>query len=379
MDKITVLYICTDPGLGGSTVSLYYLIESVKDKVYPIVLFPERGIGYDFFVQQEIESIVFPFVRLHEFKSNNLFDVWRHSSNWHYIKKKRLDRDCYRLVKKYLSGRKLDIIHSNTSPNDIGVYLSKKFNVVHVWHVREFCDLHFNYNIYRGISRLRRLINHANARIAISSAIKKHWNMVDNNTWVINDAIGGKEDACYLLEKERYLLFCSYFLTEAKGARIAIKAFGISVLYEEGYHLKMVGNCEDCYRQSLLETAKEYGCEEYVDFVPYQTDMKPFFKNAKAFIMASKCEGLGRVTAEAMLYGCPVVAHASGGTLDLVKNGTTGWLFNTEEDCAKMIRIVCHESQNCIIMNAQHFVLNNLTIEVYGPKIINVYHHVLYR
>ncbi len=245
--------------------------------------------------------------------------------------------------------------------------------------MREFCNLHFNFNIYRGIPRLQELICHADARIAISSAIKEHWNLPDENTWVINDAVRKKEDIYYIPDKQRYLLFCSYFITEAKGARIAISAFGESGIYTEGYRLKLVGNCEDEFRRSLLDTAKKYGCEEFVDFIPCQTDLKTFYAEAAAFIMASKHEGLGRITAEAMFYGCPVIAHASGGTLDLIKHSETGWLFNTEKECAMLIWKVCHEPQEQVIMKAQQFVLNNLTQEVYGPKILEVYNHVLQR
>ena len=93
--------------------------------------------------------------------------------------------------------------------------------------------------------------------------------------------------------------------------------------------------------------------------------------------MASECEGLGRVTAEAMFYGCPVVAHASGGTLDLVKDGITGYLFHTVDECAKLIRKVCTTDQEQVIMQAQRFAVNNLSQEIYGPKIMEVYESVL--
>ena len=61
--------------------------------------------------------------------------------------------------------------------------------------------------------------------------------------------------------------------------------------------------------------------------------------------MTSEFEALGRVTAEAMFYGCPVIAHATGGTLDLVKDGETGYLYNTIDECAELIRKVCPENQ----------------------------------
>ncbi len=377
MEKTLVLYISIDSSLGGSTASLLNLIDSVKDEVYPVVLFPEEGVGQSCFMERGVECYVYPFIKLYRFQKNRLIDVWNHPWRWHYIKKWRYDRGCVRFVKKVLNGRKVDVVHSNTSPNDIGVLLARDLQAKHVWHVREFCDLHFNFDIYKGLPHLRNLINNADARIAISSAIKTHWQMPDKNTWVINDAIRSKNEACYDQTKEKYLLFSAYNMTEAKGTRLAITAFAISGMAKEGFRLKLMGNCEEGYKKSLLETIKGYGIVDAIDFVPCQTDVKPWFSKATAYIMASECEGLGRVTAEAMFYGCPVVAHATGGTLDLVKDGETGFLFNTVEECASLLRIVCTNDNELMILRAQKFAKDNLSQEVYGPRIMDVYKKVL--
>ena len=376
-DKIRVLYICIDPSLGGSTASLYNMIDGIRDNVEPIVLFPERGVGYEHFINHGIESHISSFVRLQAFSHNSLISEWKHPWRWHVVKKWRYDYRCLRFVRKILAGRKVHIVHSNTSPNDIGVLLSRKLHAKHIWHVREFCDLDFHFDIYKGIPHLRKLINNADARIAISNAIKEHWQMPDENTWVINNAIRKKSDACYIQEKEKYLLLSSYNLTDSKGARLAIKAFGLSGMSKVGYRLKLMGNCSDEYKEVLSKTASEYKVLDSVDFVACQKDVKPYFAKATAYIMASECEALGRVTAEAMFYGCPVIAHATGGTLDLVKDGETGYLFNTIEECALLIRKVCTDNQKPMIFRAQEFAINNLSQEVYGPKIMEVYRKVL--
>lgn len=376
MTRINILYICIDSSLGGSTASLFNLIDGLSGVVKPIVLFPEQGKGYEYFAQHGIESYVFPFVKLHVFKSNRLCEVWKRPWHWHYIKKLRKDVGCYRYIMKMLAGRKVDIVHTNTSPNDIGVFLSFLLRAKHIWHVRESCEY---FDIYRGIPRLRRLINHADARIAISTSIKELWKMPNNNTWVVNNAVRKKNEACYIPQKEKYLLFSSYYLTEFKGTRTAIKAFALSGVTREGYRLKLMGNCEETYYQSLCETAREYGVMQSIDFISYQLNVKPYYAHATGYIMASQYEGLGRVTIEAMFYGCPVIAHAVGGTLDVIKDGETGYLFDTTEECAQLIRNVCNESQEQLILKAQDFAINNLSQEVYAPKIMEVYKNVLNR
>ena len=93
--------------------------------------------------------------------------------------------------------------------------------------------------------------------------------------------------------------------------------------------------------------------------------------------MASVDEGLGRVTAEAMFYGCPVLALDSGGTKDLIKNHETGDLFRSENECGALLQQVCHTSQEPMIRRAQDFAMSNLTIEVHGPRLMQVYNAVL--
>ena len=376
-EKITVLFVCIDHTLGGSTLSLYNLIESVRSRIDPIVLFPKAGVGYEFFIDHGIECLVQPFVKLYSFRTNNLIDVWHHPWRWHRIIKIRIDLGCALNVKKKLKRRKVDIVHTNTSPNNVGVYLSCLLKAKHVWQVRECLDAHAKYSIYGGMPRLIRQINHADARIAISTYVKDHWRMVNNNTFLVYDAVCHKDDSVYLFPKDKYVLFVSYNVTETKGGRKAVRAFGESRLNEDGYRLVLLGNCNDEYRASLIDTGKEYHCENAIVFAPCQHDVKPFFERASAFIMASENEGLGRVTVEAMFYGCPVIAHASGGTLDIVKDGETGYLFKTVEECATLLRRVCFSKTESMVLRAQKFVVDNLSQDVFGPKVLEVYNAVL--
>ena len=146
---------------------------------------------------------------------------------------------------------------------------------------------------------------------------------------------------------------------------------------EAPIRLKLIGKCKESYREELMALAESYGCAEYVDFIPVQEDVKAFFAQAKAYINPSVNEGMGRTTAEAMFYGCPVIAHASGGTLDLVRDGETGYLFNTVEECAELMRKVCTADQEEMILRAQEFARENLSIDNYGKKLLEVYNSVL--
>lgn len=373
--KLIVLYICPDETLGGSTRSLLNMIQATKDMVSPIVLFSSEGVASAEFRRNGIEIIVHPYIKLFEKKSWKA--VLTHPWRALLIRIIRHELACVQFVKKYLNGRKIDIVHSNYSPVYVGYFLSKVLHAKHVWHVREFIDLDFHYQVYGGVNLLRRRVNNADARVAITTAIRDHWHMPSENTWVIPNAIRSQKDVIYEPNKDKYLLFSAYSMTEAKGTRKAIIAFAKSSVHKEGFVLKLMGNCLDEYKHSLLQTIRELGVEECVEFVPCQSDIKPYFVHATAYLMTSDFEALGRVTGEAMFYGCPIIAHATGGTLDLVQHGVTGYLYNEINECAELIKKVCASNHEEMIMRAQEFAVKNLSQEVYGPRIMEVYNQVL--
>ena len=52
------------------------------------------------------------------------------------------------------------------------------------------------------------------------------------------------------------------------------------------------------------------------------------FASADVFFLPSRTETLGLVLLEAMASGCPVVAAAEGGIVDVIQDGVTGYLFD---------------------------------------------------
>lgn len=98
---------------------------------------------------------------------------------------------------------------------------------------------------------------------------------------------------------------------------------------------------------------------------------------AEAFLMCSENEGLGRVSVEAMFYGCLVIGRNSGGTKDFILNNETGLLFNDMNECVIAMKKAVSDNNETIIQNAQLFAQNNFSIEKYGEKILHIYNKVL--
>lgn len=373
MKKIRVLYICTDYNvLAGSSLSLLNLISGVKDYVIPIVLFAWKGKVSDEFEKRGIECMFSPFFYLSA-RRKRLVDLLSNPKQFRLYSYIASDYHCVKYVCEQLKDNPVDIVHSNTSISTIGYYIAKRLGVRHVWHVREFLDLDFGINVYGGRRRLKRLINKADSRICITDAVRRHWNFTKDNTYVIPNAVRSEEDLKYNKNKEKYFLFCSAAITEQKGASVAVEAFCKSGIATRGYVLRLIGRCGEEYKYTLVQLAKKYNSEDSIIFEGYCNDVSSRFEKATAFLMCSQYEAMGRVTIEAMFYGCLVIGNNSGGTSEIIQHNQTGFLFNTINECADLInKIVDMDCEN-IIENSQRMVMATYTEEVYGKKMINIY------
>ena len=379
---IKVLFIKHDMSsgvnFGGASQSLLDLIKSVEGEVEPYVLFSQEGMAHDIFVENGIKCYIHPFISVVKNSTHGRRHLLLHPWRTRFGKWIRFDLPCVFFVRKLIKEEGIDLIHTNFFDSTLGWTLQHLLGVKHVWHIREYAiSDHVGGEITGGRRRLIQKMESADARIVSSKTCSDFWSFKKDNTWIILDAVRSIKDCCYESTKQEYILFCSNWLTEGKGAFKAVRSFGMSGLSKKGVHLRFVGNKTGSMQQALLSLAEEYGCADSLEFLPFQANVRPQFLYAKAFLQPSVNEGMGRTVAEAMFYGCPVVAYASGGTLDLIENGKTGWLFKTEEECAEILKRVCSVNQEQVILDAQAFAKTNLSIENYGPKVIEVYRAVL--
>ena len=214
--------------------------------------------------------------------------------------------------------------------------------------------------------------------IAITEPIAKHWAIFKlPNSMILGDAVRKNTDCCMLWPKDKYFLFCGHICKE-KGADIAVKAFVTFVrkTQQNGYKLIFIGEVDDTYKEALLKI--DTSLHDRLVFLGFRFDVADYFKRATAFLMCSECEGLGRVTIEAMFYGCPVIGRNTGGTSTLIQNEITGLLFNSINECVLGMERFCSDvnfSQN-IASTAQTYVKEHFSEEVYGKKILDIYNRI---
>ena len=96
--------------------------------------------------------------------------------NWHRHAMKRLYANIGVLptLVKQLKSWNVDVVHTNSSVIPIGAMAARIIRRPHIWHVREFSDLDYSLDYDWGRRIFRYFINRADARIAVSEAIRSY-------------------------------------------------------------------------------------------------------------------------------------------------------------------------------------------------------------
>lgn len=132
-------------------------------------------------------------------------------------------------------------------------------------------------------------------------------------------------------------------------------------------------------RENLINLTQKYGLQNQVEFrgnLNYP-ELISELKKSNILALPSTREGFGMVLIEANACGIPVVAYASGGVMEVVKDGFNGFLVETQdiETFKEKIKFLLKNHSEATIMgeNGKRMVEKNFTWDITVKKIINAY------
>lgn len=111
-----------------------------------------------------------------------------------------------------------------------------------------------------------------------------------------------------------------------KNYPLLIRTFANSCF--ENSRLIIVG--DGSQREKIQQMIDERSLNDRIQLIGLRDDVDVLMKVADAFVLASSWEGLPMVLLEASAAGLPIVATDVGGNSDIVKNGETGILVESE-------------------------------------------------
>ncbi len=287
---------------------------------------------------------------------------------------------------RFLKENKIDIVHLNTTlTSSIWAEAAKKAGIKYVWHVREFLDLDHN-RVILNKKRIIQLLREADAVIAISKAVKAHWdktlgiscrliyNGLPLNEYydeITPDRFDGDIN-CLIVGR----------ITYNKGQMDAVKA--IKRLKERGFsniRLIVVGyRGISPYELELKKYIEDNGLSDQIELVDYTYDMAQYRRRCQIGLMCSKAEAFGRVTIEYQLAGLAVIGSNSGGTPELISDNETGALytFGDDKELADKIEALANdrEKMKSIAHSGQQSAVSNFTIQRTAENVRKLYDEI---
>lgn len=245
---------------------------------------------------------------------------------------------CGRIFGVYMLSRRvslseIDIIHSNSTREDFGARVAKKYNIPLIWHIREFGDLDYACFTFRR-DYIELMNEVAIEFIAVSEVIKRHWinkGLKEDKIQVIYNGCEQNvpiSEICSKCNTDIIRLVMIGSINKTKGQYQVIEAIGtFSANQRNSVSLDIIGDGSNSYVQKLKKRINDLGLEKHVKILGYQNNIYEKLHNYDCGIICSKSEGFGRATIEYMMAGLPVIASNAGANPELVHPEKNGVLY----------------------------------------------------
>ncbi|MBO5397369.1 MAG: glycosyltransferase family 4 protein [Clostridia bacterium] len=377
-----IIYLFDEDDKYGAPKAGIEMIMQLKNKdIYPIILTSKKNNINKFCDDNNIENYVtyhhkYTYVNT----KNKLKDIIKFIPR--YLRYKLGNIIALNIIKRKINLKNIDCIHSNISAIDLGILISKKYNIKNIMHIREFGELDFNMKSYRN-NYIKYLNKNVTQFIAISDAIRKYWiekGISENKIQTIYDGVYIND----ILTKENYrqkgklkiLMIGS--INRKKGQVELVKA--ISLLDDDiknNILVDIIGNGYK-YEEDLLK--KEIECNKLTHVITYKNYDSQIREKIKDYDIGVNCsfsEGFGRVTIEYMIAGLCVIASNTGANIEIVNHNENGLLYEkgkpqTLSDAIKYLFNNYNEIMR-LSENAKSTVNQKFTIEINANNVNSLY------
>jgi glycosyltransferase involved in cell wall biosynthesis len=118
-------------------------------------------------------------------------------------------------------------------------------------------------------------------------------------------------------------------LVPHKDHEMMIRAFAI---HRKRFDSRLMVLGTGPLQQELADLVVQLGLTAAVDFLGFRSNVLPYFRQADAFLLTSRCEGFGNVVVEALGCGTPVISvRCDHGPAEILDNGQYGVLVDSRD------------------------------------------------
>lgn len=234
--------------------------------------------------------------------------------------------EIFRIMNKIQwSGYGLVFTHKWNAVNLFGVVCRKMgIPLISVIHSMYYCELEKERGIRKGI--LHYMNQYCEVVIVVSEACKMamiNAGLQERKVKVIeNVAFISSQDSFTYNSNSNHILYVGR-LSYEKGVDLFLSAIRQCKKLDRETRINIVGNGNMI--NQLKDMALKFKIKN-IDFWGFQDDVERFYKKAKFVVIPSRREACSLVSLEASKLGIPVIAFATGGLVQNVKDKITGEL-----------------------------------------------------
>jgi glycosyltransferase involved in cell wall biosynthesis len=354
--KIKILYIIPSLNSGGAERFILDLIYNLNLDIFDPYLLLFNGKG--FFYSEALDKGLNIKVLKKKFKIDvfNFYNIYRH-------------------IKKI----KPDIIHTQLGGDIYGKMAAKLVGTQNIISTEQNVLINDN-KVIKFLKK--RTAEFSDKVIAISSAVKK--DIIENYqvpSEKINLIFNGicvekfQQDRKKNINDGQIVFGSIGRLTSQKNFSLLIEA--LSKVRNKNFKCLIVGEGE--LREKLEKEIEKYNLSDQIKLLGLTKDIKGFLSELDFFVLPSKWEGLGVVLLEAGLSKLPILASATGGILDIIKDKKTGILFRNNDlsDLVKKLNYFLDfknkEELDSLGLNLNNYILDKFDIKRVASQYENVY------
>lgn len=363
---------------GGAGRSLLALVEHARDVEF-VAFVPKADAMAGQLADRGVEVEVVPFRNCFVHGRSPLRSAIRSARSL------AVNRRAVREIVRGLRSRRVDLVHSNSLMTDVGYEAARHARIPHLWHIREIISDQHGRPVL-GQSRLRAKVRRSEGCVAVSeTAADALWTRgvaQSRLREVVYNGVFSREEIRRIdtaLDRvdpsiATGLKVCIIGgVQPAKGQDIAIAA--VARLRQSGVpaELNIAGGGNLEWARSVCETEDVVDSVRFLGRVDGPWDV---LGSSHICLICSEAEAMGRVAAEALASGTPIVATRGGATDELLGGGLRGALVNREpEAVAGAIAEVWNEypAADAKAQAAMPWAREVFSVEAYARRMCQVY------
>lgn len=371
-DELKVLYILHEKNPAGATLSFLDFIGEISDYIIPTVVIPEDGPVNSMLREKGLKVYIVPFA-LDFIRKTDIPNTLQLIT----------DNDlAAKTIAEIIKKENIQLVHSNTSVENVGILSAIYADVPHVWHIRELVERQFERK-YSDYELKRKLFASSDLLIAISKCVKRDIECkYELKTVQLYDAIECSTSENGMKKNGNTFLFLGS-ISKNKGQWDAVRA--VKVLSDRGINVKLI--IAGAYNYKTLWTINRYikdnHLEQLIEIKDFVDDPSELRMKSGFAIIGSEYEALGRVTIEAMLAGNIPIGVNNGETKELIgSQEKRGFLYefgNYEQLAETMIKAInlSVKKQNEIRREMKLFAELEFSSVVYVKRLVDIYINVV--